>query len=223
MIHLLLLDLDNTLFETRSIGKSSVQALFDALHPLLAQRFAPATAQRITDELWTTPYDLVAQKHGLDVSFQQALTQAIERSDFTFDIQAFEDVQLLHQIPMEKVLVTTGFAKLQWAKIQSLGIASMFSHIYIDDLLDPERSFKKGIFQQILAKHQLSPESVMVIGDSPESELKAGRELEMTTVQFNKLGQPPSLLAQYHLSHYRDLLPLIQQLEETSKKQGNNE
>ena len=64
------------------------------------------------------------------------------------------------------------------------GIEELFDEIIIEANDDPlNRKGKKQIFQELMEKYGWLPWEIMVVGDNPYSELKAGKELGMITVQ----------------------------------------
>ncbi len=209
MDQLLIFDLDDTLFETKSIGKKAVKPIFDQFGPLLIQKFGKELTAQIVPELWKYPFDFVAQKHKFDAHQSAEFARLVNAHEYELNIQTFDDFSIIENLPQEKILVTTGFSKLQHAKIDSLGIKEQFSEIYIDDILDPKRIFKKGIFQQIFLERKLDPTLIYIIGDNPNSELKAGFELDLHTIQVSKFGQERSAFANYCISDFSDLLSIL--------------
>lgn len=209
MDKLLIFDLDDTLFETKSIAKEAVKPIFDQFEPLLINKFGTALTAQIVPELWKYPFDFVAQKYKFDDHQNAEFARLINSHEYKFNIQTFDDFNMVESLSQEKILVTTGFSKLQHAKIHFLGIKEKFSEIHIDDILSPKRIFKKGIFQRILSERQLDSKSVYIIGDNPNSELKAGFELGLQTVQVSKFGQEKSNYAKYCISDFNELLTIL--------------
>lgn len=209
MDQLLIFDLDDTLFETKSIGKKAVKPIFDQFEPLLIDKFGTALTAQIIPELWKYPFDFVSQKYNFDNHQNAEFARLVNTHEYELNIQTFDDFSVIENLPQEKILVTTGFSKLQHAKIHSLGIKEQFPEIYIDDILSPKRIFKKGIFQKILLERKLDPKLVYIIGDNPNSELKAGFELGLQTVQVSKFGQERSIFAKYCISDFGELLGIL--------------
>ncbi|WP_298425108.1 HAD hydrolase-like protein [uncultured Kordia sp.] len=209
MEKLLIFDLDDTLFETKSISKKSVKPIFDAFEPLLINKFGTVLTSQIVPELWKYPFDVVADKYNFDAHQNAEFARLINTHEYDLNIHPFEDFNVITSLPYEKILVTTGFSKLQHAKIHSLGIKEQFHEIYIDDILSPERIYKKGIFQRILMKRKRNSKLVYIIGDNPNSELKAGFELGLQTIQVSKFGQEKSRYAHYCISNFNDLLAIL--------------
>jgi len=209
MNELLIFDLDDTIFETKSINKKSVKPIFDKLNVLLLKRFGKEIAEQIIPELWKYPFDFVAQKYEFGNHLNSEFTRIINEDEYEFNIKPFEDFKLIQNLKQEKILVTTGFSNLQNAKIRDLKIEKNFSEIYIDEIFDPERILKKGIFNQILLKKKIDPKSVYIIGDNPNSELKSGFELGLNTIQVSKFGQEKSKYSDYCISDYSELIKLL--------------
>ncbi|MBC8753522.1 HAD hydrolase-like protein [Kordia sp. YSTF-M3] len=209
MNKLLIFDLDDTIFETKSIKKESVKPIFDQLEPLLINKFGTALTAQIIPELWKYPFDFVAEKYKFDKHQNTEFARFINEHEYKLNIRTFDDFSVVENLKQEKILVTTGFSKLQHAKIHYLGIKQKFSEVYIDNILSSERVFKKGIFQSILLERKIEPQLVYIIGDNPNSELKAGFELGLHTVQVAKFGQEKSDYANYCISNFNELIPIL--------------
>jgi len=210
MDKLLIFDLDDTIFETKSINKKDVKPIFDAFESLLTKRYGEEQTQLIVPQLWQYPFDYVSKKYAFGAYLDTEFARLINAEDYVFAIKPFDDFKAVERLKCPKVLVTTGFYKLQNAKIDALGIKDLFKHIFIDDIFDEDRIFKKGIFKNILLEEKATPNSVYVIGDNPQSELKAGYELGLNVVQMAKFGQKKSEYANHYISNFLDLQLLLQ-------------
>ena len=206
---MLLLDLDDTIFPTRSIPPQRVQRSIDVCEAALRPRFGPAQTATIIAKLWHRPFDVVMQHFAIPPTTQAAIAQRIRHLSFTLEIQPFPDYPQLLDLPFRRVLVTTGFTKLQEAKIEGLGIAADFEAIYIDDPTEAERRHKIGWFQSILAHYQISPATCWVIGDNPDSELRAGKALGMNTIQRLGPETQAAPLADYSIRSFVDLKTIL--------------
>jgi len=209
MNELLIFDLDDTLFETKSISKESVNPIFDKFESLLINKFGKEITKQIILELWKFPFDFVAKKYKFNNNLNSEFSRLVNEYEYEFNIGTFEDFGVIQNLKQEKILVTTGFSKLQNAKIRDLGIREEFSEIYFDEIFDPKRVFKKGIFENILFEKKIDPKLVYVIGDNPNSELKAGFELGLNTIQVSKLGQKKSEYSDYYISDYNEFITIL--------------
>ncbi len=209
MDKLLIFDLDDTIFETRTIKKKSAQKILEKFSSVAIKKYGKDLTNQIISEFWKYPFDLVSEKYSFDNQLKKEFVENINETEFKLNIRPFEDFRVVRAIESEKILVTTGFGKLQRAKIDHLGIKNDFSEIHIDEILGPNRKFKDGIFLQILSKRNIDKNNVFVIGDNSESELKAGFELGLTTVQVSKLGQVKSEYANHTISDFSELIEIL--------------
>lgn len=209
MKKLLILDLDNTIFDTRTISRKEVESLFKNFEVVAIAEYGVEKTEEIIAEFWHDSFDVVAKKYQFPQQLITEFENALNKTHFELDIQPFADFELIKNIEHDKILVTTGFKKFQESKINSLGIESIFSRIYIDDILSPERTSKKHIFNQILKEQSYLPKQIIVIGDKSESELKAGFELGFTTIQVSKMGQSRSEYSDYAISDFAELAGIL--------------
>ena len=107
--------------------------------------------------------------------------------------------------------MTTGFYKLQKSKIDASGVRKDFREVYI---IDPATTakVKKDIFKEILQSNGYCPHEEMVIGDDPDSEIKAGNELNIDTVLYDKNHRFSKTKATYKIDNYRQLVEIVKQL-----------
>lgn len=210
MVKLLLFDLDDTIFETKSIDTKAVAPLINGFKTALASFYDETTCVNILQDLWKLPFDHLATKYSLPSSLLDTFTSLLKKTNFSFSVQPFEDFRLVAVRRERKILVTTGFGELQHAKIAALDISSLFEEIVVDDLVKRNRIYKKGIFTQILAKSKLKKSELLIIGDNPNSELKAGHELGIPTVQLAKFGQPRCEFATHCFQSYTELVNLLE-------------
>jgi putative hydrolase of the HAD superfamily len=198
-------DLDNTVYPVSSIGNE----LFASLFRLIREngQFA-GSFDKIRDEIMRTPFQVVAQKY----QFSQELTQQgiglLRSLTYDGDIQPYPDYAEIRNIPGDRFLVTTGFRKLQESKIRGMGIEADFRQVIV---VDPDTSdkTKKDIFADIMQQHGYQPAQVLVIGDDPESEIKAARELGLDTVLYDKENRHPNAVATFRISDFRELRALF--------------
>lgn len=206
----LILDLDDTIFETKTITMDQVALIFEHFRSVTKNDYSPTELENIITDLWKVPFDVVSEKYQFTPEVNAKFSEAVEIQEYQFDIKTFEDFELIKNLDSPKILVTTGFKKLQLAKIEALGIESTFKEIYIDEVNSDNRIFKKGIFESILCNGS-HEEQFIVIGDNPDSELKAGKELGLKTVQIAQFGQKRSNYADFYISNYMEFVHLLKQ------------
>ena len=179
----LIFDLDNTIYPVSSITEHLFQDLFNLISQT-SSGISGEDQQSAKYELTRRPFHLVAEKFNFSDELKNYGTELLESVEYDLPIQAFHDYHSVKTITLKKFLVTIGFTKLQRSKIKMLGIAADFDEIHI---VDPELSVqtKKDVFGDIMNRHSYNPEDLLVIGDDPESEIKAAIALGIDTFLFD--------------------------------------
>ena len=120
-------------------------------------------------------------------------------------MEGYADLGALADLPLPRFLVTTGFRRLQESKIAALGLRAHFTEVRIDVVDEPGRKGKQQLFQEIQQDYRLDPRRVLVVGDNPDAEIRAGNNLGMTTVQILRPGVPFGANAAHHIRGLREL------------------
>ncbi len=202
-----ILDLDNTIYPVSSIAEN----LFEQLFSLLDQNHEEINYEKLEaakDELTRRPFHLVADKFNFSPELKQKGINLLKEMVYSLPMQPFEEYYHIKSMALKKFLVTTGFTKLQWSKVKMLAIEDDFEEVHI---VDPETSeqTKKDIFADILARHNYTTGDVLVIGDDPESEIKAAIELGIDTFLFDPQNKHPEAAATYKAGYLRNVLDCI--------------
>jgi putative hydrolase of the HAD superfamily len=206
---MLILDLDNTIFETKSIKPEIFKPILDVIEEYYHSINEYSIGQQLFQEFWSVPMDKVFAKYNTPKKIRDQAFDKFNKIDFHLKIKTYGDYDVLKSIQKEKILVTTGYEKLQIAKIKALNIKKDFKEIFIDNPISENRKYKLGIFKEILQKENLQPKEVWVLGDSADNEIKAGKELGMNTIQRLNNGDTKSNLSDYGISSFHELHKII--------------
>ena len=103
-----------------------------------------------------------------------------------------------------------GFYNLQKSKIDASGVRNDFKEVYIVDPATSNKT-KKDIFKEILLAYGYQRNEVLVIGDDPESEIRAGNELNIETVLYDKYHRYSKTKATYSIDNFKQLANLFKQ------------
>ena len=174
--------------------------------------------ERAFADCWRNSLDYVAEEHGFSQEMLAAGWQAAARTEVQTPMYGYPDLDVLAELPARLFLVTSGFRRLQQSKIKALGIQSLFEAIYIDAIDETDRKGKQAIFKYILDNCSLKPAEVLVVGDNPDSEIEAGNQLGMKTVQILRDGVAHGNNATHHIYSLAELNTLMRQ-NEISKAQ----
>lgn len=209
-------DLDNTLFDTRTIPNSITEPLFEALRSLNQgeQAVPEDVLERAFEDSWSIPFPQVAAQHGLSDQLLNRWAELHQNIRFTDPLHPFDDVfDVLTAMTETKILLTSGYFEVQQGKIDALGLRSLFDEILIDAADDPNRRGKQSILQDLMIQHHWQPADLLIIGDSATSEISAGKNLGITTVQILRPRVIPTELADFRLTSLRDLLSVRRELQ----------
>ena len=127
---------------------------------------------------------------------------------YDMPMKAYEGYDLIKSIPINKFLITTGFSKLQWSKVEMLGIKDDFNEIHIVDL-EISTKTKKDVFNDIITRFNYKIEEILVVGDDPESEIKAANELGLQTFLFDPDDKHLNTMVTYRHNHLKNILNYI--------------
>lgn len=206
---MLILDLDNTIFETKSIQPELFKPILEVIESYYHSINDLSLGKQLFQEFWSIPMDKVFEKYNIPHKTREEAFLKFNNIDFHLDIRTYDDYKILKNINKEKILVTTGYKRLQLAKIEALKINQDFKKIFIDNPNSQNRKFKYGIFKEILEQEKLNPHEVWVIGDSADNEMQAGKELGMNTIQRLRRGDKKSKFSDYGISTFFELDKII--------------
>lgn len=196
-------DLDNTLYPVSAIG----DILFGPLFKLIKDSGNHNTDyEAIRKAIMRTPFRLVAKQYGFSDALTNDAIALQEKLEYADPISTFEDYPEIKSYPQKRFLVTTGFNLMQQSKIDRMGIRKDFEEVHV---VDPTKSSKKEIFAGIMHRHAFSADEVIVVGDDPESELRAARELGIDAVLYYKETIPPGGASFTAITHFFELGRLL--------------
>ncbi len=205
----IIFDLDHCLAAPDEIDPRLFQPALDAIRAANQGTLSPEALEAALQDTWFLPLDFVAAKHGFSESMLAAGYKAFLEVEVREPMHGYGDLELLRELGEMRFLVTSGFRPLQESKIRALGIAPFFDAIEIDAINEADRKGKQGVFADLLARFNLRPEEVVVVGDNPDSELEAGRRLGIRTVQILRPGVARSSNASDHVRDLAELRSLL--------------
>jgi FMN phosphatase YigB (HAD superfamily) len=202
-------DLDDTILPTRSISESTFEPVFKAIRRANNGKLPDAELEKAFADLWCKPIDVVAKEYGFNQQMVDEFKRTLTETDYQLTLSTYDDFEVVKQINALRLLVTTGITKLQQAKIDALFNDDDFDDIIIDDPYHDNRLGKKKIFEMIAQRYQLKANQVWIVGDNPDSEIAAGNDLGMNTVQILRPGVEQSDKAKYIIRSFHELKDLI--------------
>ncbi|MVN91668.1 HAD family hydrolase [Mucilaginibacter aquatilis] len=209
MIKALILDLDNTIYPVSSIGNELFEPLLQLLEESKPQ-IADEKIKQIKAEIMRRAWQKVADDFDLSAELKQTGTELLRELTYDKPMQTFADYKEVKLIDLAKFLVTMGFTNMQQSKVEQLNITNDFTEIHIND---PEltKDTKKEVFQDIMLKYTFKPQEILVIGDDPESEIKAALDLGIPTVLYDRNSSYAQQKADHRISNFKELPKVIEQ------------
>ena len=205
----IIFDLDSCLSPADEPGQQLFAPAFDAITNANRGSHSASVLQNAFADMWRLPFDFVAEKYRFTPAMKAAGWQVLAQLEVSTPMKGYGDLAVLNELPVLCFLVTSGFRRLQESKIRALGIAPLFTAIYIDAIDQPGYRGKQKIFEDILHDYRLQPGQVLIMGDNHDSEIAAGVRLGIRTVQTLRPGVPHSPAATYHVQTLHALRPLL--------------
>lgn len=185
MKKVIILDLDNTIFSTPSIGDKLFADLYYLLEINLSE--FEGDLENLKKDINRKPFSVVAKQYKMTQSLYKDALQLLSELTYNEPIEPFPDYNEVTKIQCDKFLVPSGFPKLQNSKVKQLGIEKNFKGIYIVDTVMTNDT-KKNLFKNILHYYNYDISEVVVIGDDPDSEIAAAEELGIDAILYDKLN-----------------------------------
>lgn len=200
-----ILDLDNTIYSVQSIGSELFASLF---HLIVEEGNHAQDIDTIKDEIMRRPFQVVASKYKFSEDLTRKGIALLKDLKYEGKIEPFRDYEFLKKLPVDKHLVTTGFLKLQQSKVDGMRLDRDFVEVHI---IDPSNSnkTKKDVFADIISRRGYLKEQVLVVGDDPDSEIKAAYELGIDAVLYDKFHRYSDHAARAKISIFQDLTPFL--------------
>jgi len=209
MIRALIFDLDNCLAAATEVGEELYEPAFTAMREANRGAVPEETLRLAFSDVWRHPLDWVAARHGFSDAMLAAGWRVFTTMEVSRPMQGYGDLSVLTELPAQRFLVTSGFRRLQESKTKALNLTPLFTALHVDAIDEPHRPGKLGLFQRILTDYQLTAEQVLVVGDNADSEIAAGNQLGIKTVQTLRPGVPPAINATYRIQSLTELKGIL--------------
>ena len=207
-IKAIIFDLDNCLAPAKEVGESDYLPAFDAMRDANNGSLSNEMLEKAFVDVWRHPLDWVATTYSFPDAMFTAGWDAFSRMRVNHKMFGYGDLDVLNDLPVERYIVTSGFRSLQESKIEALGIKDLFTGIYVDAIDEPVRFGKKGLFEKIMEEGDFTADQVPVVGDNCESEVAAGNQLGITTVQTLRPDVPKGSTATFTVNNLAELRDL---------------
>jgi len=170
-------DLDNTIYFT----EPNKEVLMSGLYEKLDQEDLGLTEEeylKVKKEMMRTPFLKLAKAYHFPNDVVERMVEYLSEREVTEALIPSSDYHYIKSLKGRKFIITAGFPKQQRSKVKMLGIAEDFEDVKV---VDVSVSNKKDVFIELIKQYDFDKDQILVIGDDPESEIKAGQELGLET------------------------------------------
>jgi FMN phosphatase YigB (HAD superfamily) len=210
VIRAIIFDLDNCIAPANEPGDDLLAPTFEAIRRANQGHMPAERLEHALAECWRHPLDWVAREYGFSEAMLAAGWAVNRAAEVKTPMHGYADLAVLPSLAVHRMLVTSGFRRLQESKVRALGLPSWLDRIEIDAIDEADRIGKEGHFRAILQEYALAPQEVLVVGDSAEFELAAGKRLGMRTVQILRPGVPAATAADHTIHSFNELPAILE-------------
>ena len=197
LITTVIFDLDDTLYDcfgqrVRAAHLRAAVAMADAGLPAPAEAIFQVRMRACKDDPQLTHIDeRVCERFGVPAGEREKLVRAARLAFFTLPVGKLTlfpgTLKVLRGLKDRGVrifVVSFGDPETQRAKVAALGLdrEPSIDHVFYADTGD--LITKEAFFRSILRNAERDPKRVLVVGDRPSSEIRAGKALGMHTVRL---------------------------------------
>ena len=193
----MIFDLDDTLYDcfsqrVRVAHRHAAQAMVEAGLNANAEAVYRARMRAFRQDLMLRHIDAEVSRH-FRAENPEVISRAAREAYFNCPVGklrlfpgSMPLLRFLARRGVRNFIVSFGEPKTQRAKVKALGLAGepSIEKIYYADLGNVLT--KEAAFRKIQRKTGLKPGEVLVVGDRPAREIRAGRELGMHTVRIHR-------------------------------------
>ena len=208
---ILFLDLDNCLFDTRTVGNQFLDPIRSELECVLSQH----QVNSMMDDMWHRALPDVLRDHGVTAELAWNVEQIYRSLELPETAKLYVDVPAALKCMQQRGwllhLVTKGYPELQRQKITCTDLEQFFADRIHIVCADEPKCFlsKQDAFAHIITNNNLSGQEdrIIAVGDGAE-ELAAGHDLHLRTVQILR-PNVTRCQADHHIEHLHNLFELL--------------
>jgi len=118
-IKAIIFDLDNCIFDTRSMGEGIIDTVLEVLY---SSNLSEQQKKDVDDALWTTSLEDIIDQFKVPEKIAEKMRQAYRKIEVpkNREVKSFGDEKCIKNLPVKKILVTTGYRRFQESKIERI-------------------------------------------------------------------------------------------------------
>jgi len=221
----LLFDLDNTILDFTESSRLAFHSVYDTFKTDKAIKDVFRLYKGINHSVWQereagllTHTELKTKRWKLLFDVLGLPNDPLTTNDIYFEeikinpvfVDGAESLlQSLHK-KWKMMMITNGLSEVQWSRIELTGIRSYFEHVIISDEVDCAKPDPKffDLCYDLIGKPD--KDKVLVIGDTPMSDIKGGNDYGFHTCWYNHNGiDNDGQIATYEINNMSELSGLL--------------
>jgi putative hydrolase of the HAD superfamily len=226
----LFFDLDHTLWDFDANAKESLSELYVFFHlesrfispfeyfyttylkhnTILWDRFEKGyiTSEELKwRRMWRTLLDFSVGDEKLAKEMSAKFLEILPTKKKVFDY-TFEILDYLKDKNYSIHLLTNGFEKTQWSKLNNSALAKYFTHVITSETSNSMKP-QKAIFDYALKMINGNVEECIMIGDNPNADIQGGLNAGMDTIFVNHIHASHAVIPTHTVYHLKELESIL--------------
>ena len=157
--------------------------------------------------MWRTLLDFKIADETLAKEMSTQFLEILPTKKKVFEY-TFEILEYLSQKNYSIHILTNGFEKTQWSKLNNSNLSKYFTHVITSETSNSVKP-KKEIFEYALNKTNSILEECIMIGDNPDADIQGAINAGMDTIFVNHIRTNCLLKPTYTIHHLRELESIL--------------
>lgn len=153
--------------------------------------------------MWRTMLDFKIADEPLAREMSAEFLEILPIQTLVFP-HTFEILDYLKEKKYDLHLITNGFEKTQWSKLQNSGMDKYFTHVITSEGSNSLKP-KKEIFEYAMAKAGATVSQSIMIGDNLDADIQGGINAGMDTIFVNHINADCHIDPTYTIKHLQEL------------------
>lgn len=153
--------------------------------------------------MWRTLLDFKIADEPLAKEMSEKFLEILPTKKLLFP----HTIEILNYLTEKKYtlhLITNGFEKTQWSKLNNSGLGKYFTHVITSEGSNSLKP-KKEIFDFAMQKAAASLAESIMIGDNLDADIQGAMNAGMDTVFVNHINAVPEINPTYTVTHLQEL------------------
>ena len=153
--------------------------------------------------MWRTLLDCKIGDEALAREMSAKFLEILPTKRILFE-HTIEILEYLLEKKYSMHLITNGFEKTQWSKINNSSLAKYFTHVITSEASSAVKPAKE-IFEYAVKKAEASLSECIMIGDNPEADIQGAINAGMDNIFVNHIHASITLTPTYTINHLKEL------------------